>query len=425
MLCKNCGKELPIPGKFCPFCGASIETTSVQDETTFFTSLPEDLEGPIDTSAFDAAMRDVHQMIQEDTVSDPLAPTDPHIPTPEELSAAQRPRSSSTPHTTRFSAPQTEEQPYHKPSKGKKGAIIALVVVLIAALIGGGVWFFLSRRPDENLTLAEKYMKRGEFDKALTYFQAAQDDARDPASLNNTIQLLQDFAAAKAYVDNQQYTEALVALKQLQNRVTDPDAPMYTAIEEMIEKAQNAQSDEKFTTDIQEAAGYLADKKYDAAAGKLDSLAADDSLTDEQRKQDTDLQKQLTEAQESEKRQEENQQQQAEQKQAFSARIDTQEGNDQKIAAAKTPEEELELTATSFEAWDSLLNDMYTHLATVLNADQYAAEEANYKSWIEERDKGAENAASQSEDKTAAQLAAASFKQSYTKARCYKLLDMM
>ena len=109
----------------------------------------------------------------------------------------------------------------------------------------------------------------------------------------------------------------------------------------------------------------------------------------------------------------------------FSSRIDEQEANDQKISAAATPEEELELTSTSFEAWDTLLSEMYDYLATVLNADQYASEEASYKTWVEERDKGAENAAAQSEDETAGQLAAASFKQSYTKARCYKLLDLM
>lgn len=425
MLCKNCGKELPIPGKFCPFCGAVIETTSAQDETTVFTTLPDDLNGPIDTSAFDAAMRDVHHMIHEDTVSDPLAQTDPHIPTPQEFAASQRTRTPSAPHTTRFNTPQSDEQPYRKPSKGKKGAVIALVVLLIVGLIGGGVWFFLSQKPDENLTLAEKYMKHGEFDKALGYFEAAQSDARDPAALEGTIQLLKDFAAAEAYVGNKQYTEAIVALKQLQNRVTDPDSPLYSAIAELITTAEGAQLDAKFDADIQEAANYLADKKYDAAAGKLDSLAADDSLTAEQKKQVSELQKQLTEAQESQKRQEENQQQQAAQKKKFTERIDAQEGNDQKIAAAQTAEEELELTATSFEAWDTLLNDMYGHLASVLNADQYAAEEASYKTWVEERDKGAENAASQSEDKTEAQLAAASFKQSYTKARCYKLLDMM
>ena len=41
MLCKNCGRELPIAGKFCPFCGAVVEQEGVNDETAVFTSLPE------------------------------------------------------------------------------------------------------------------------------------------------------------------------------------------------------------------------------------------------------------------------------------------------------------------------------------------------------------------------------------------------
>ena len=61
----------------------------------------------------------------------------------------------------------------------------------------------------------------------------------------------------------------------------------------------------------------------------------------------------------------------------------------------------------------------------VLNADQYASEEASYKQWVQERDSGAENAAKETEDDTAKQLASYSFKQSYTKTHCYKLLDLM
>ena len=37
MLCKNCGKELPIAGQFCPFCGAPVEQQGVNDETAVFT----------------------------------------------------------------------------------------------------------------------------------------------------------------------------------------------------------------------------------------------------------------------------------------------------------------------------------------------------------------------------------------------------
>ena len=49
MLCKNCGKELPIAGKFCPFCGgAAVEQTGVNDETAVFTTLPDDMKDPVE-----------------------------------------------------------------------------------------------------------------------------------------------------------------------------------------------------------------------------------------------------------------------------------------------------------------------------------------------------------------------------------------
>lgn len=435
MLCKNCGRELPIAGKFCPFCGAVVEQEGVNDETAVFTSLPDELKGPIDLSAFDEVMKEDHHAdsISRDgvTAGDPFAATDPHIPSAENLPPIDVPpvrRASGTsnaPRTTYFSEPDPDDKPYRKPSKGKKGAVIAVVVIVILALIGGGVWFFMSRQPDENLTLAEKYFNRGDFDKALEYYLAAQAEAKDPSSLDATIQLLQDFQTAQGYVDNGQYTEAIALLKQLQNRVTDPDSPMYDAIEDLLEQSETAQSDDEFAADIAEVQSYLADKKYDAAAGKLDSLDADDTLTADQKKQVADLRDQLSQAQETEQKQQETQQKQSEQKQDFSSQMDALEQNDLQIASAATPEDELALTASSFEAWDNLLVEMYDYLATVLNADQYASEEESYKQWVEERDSGAANAAKESSDETAGQLASYSFKQSYTKARCYKLLDLM
>mgnify|MGYP000157058637 CR=1 FL=1 len=162
-----------------------------------------------------------------------------------------------------------------------------------------------------------------------------------------------------------------------------------------------------------------------AASGKLDSLANDDSLTDDQKKQVKELQKQLSDAQQQEKQQEENSQKKAEQRDAFSKKMDELESDDLKISSAENQEDELAMTASSFEQWDNLLSEMYDYLATVLNADQYASEEASYKQWVQERDSGAENAAKETEDDTAKQLASYSFKQSYTKTHCYKLLDLM
>lgn len=441
MLCKNCGKELPIAGQFCPFCGATVEQTGVDDETAVFTTLPDDLKeplssspadasAPIDVSAFDAAMKG--ESGAASTSADPLAATAPHAPIQDTLPPIETPqvrRASGTPeHRTTYFGGQADpdDRPYKKPSKAKRGLLITLIVIVIAALIGGGVWFFLnSHKTDENLTLAEKYMNRGDFDKALTYYEKAQEEAKDPSSLDAVIQLIRDYQSAEEYVDNEQYPEAIAALKQLQNRVTDPDSAMYEAIETLLDKAQSAQSDNRFSSDLDEAQQYLDDKKFDAASGKLDSLAGDDSLTDEQKKQVQELQKQLSDAKQDEQRQEETTQKKAEQRETFSGRIDSLESNDLSISSATNQEDELAMTASSFEQWDSLLNEMYDYLATVLNADQYASEEASYKQWVQERDSGAENAAKESEDDTSKQLASYSFKQSYTKARCYKLLDLM
>ena len=450
MLCKNCGKELPIAGKFCPFCGAATQQTGVDDETAVFTTLPDDLSGPdttgpantpIDLNAFDAALKDEHRSTvtgdAERTMpvsdeADPLAATDPHIPTADELRPIKVPpvrRAQGAPERrTTYFASETDpnDRPYKKPSKGKRGAIIAAVIVLIVALIGGGVWFFTStHQTDENLTLADKYMERGDFDKALEYYEKAQAEAKNPASLDATIQLIKDYQSAQEYFDNEQYAEAIAALKQLQNRVTDPDSAMYDAVEKLLKKAQSAQSDSQFSSDLDEAQSYLDDKKFDAASGKLDSLLGDDSLTSDQKKQVKELQKQLSDAQDAEQRQEENNQQKAEQREAFSAKMDALENDDLAISSAASQEDELAMTATSFEQWDNLLSDMYDYLATVLNADQYASEEASYKQWVQERDSGAENAAKETDDDTAKQLASYSFKQSYTKTRCYKLLDLM
>ena len=70
------------------------------------------------------------------------------------------------------------------------------MVIIVAALIGGGVWYFTnSHKTDENLIMAEKYMDRGNFDKALEYYQKAQAEAKDPAALDATIQLIIDVTA--------------------------------------------------------------------------------------------------------------------------------------------------------------------------------------------------------------------------------------
>lgn len=427
MLCKNCGRELPISGKFCPFCGAPTEQTGVDDETTFFTPLSED-DSPIDTAAFDAAFteeqRSAHAsagMPEKETAAPKAQPSRGETP-PARRNASAAPNG---PRTTYFEQPDRDNQPYKKPGAGKKAAIVVLVIVLIAAVIGGGVWFVLSRKPDENLTLAEKYMNRGKFSNALDAYKAAQAEAKDPTAMQLIIDQLGDYQDAQDYLDAGEYESALALLSRLQERITDKTSPLADAVEDMIAKAKSGQSDSKFASDLQQATSYIDDKKYDAAAGVLDSLSADDSLTSDQKSQVDKLRERLTEEQAAAKRQEENQQAQQQQKQTFVDQMDKLEESDGKITSAETIETQLDATATSFEAWDTLLADMYTYLETVLSADAYASEEESYNAWVKERDAGAENAAKDAADETAGKLASASFKQSYTKTRCYKLLDLM
>lgn len=444
MLCKNCGKELPVAGKFCPFCGAPTEIVGVNDETAVFTPIPEEnttpkaddpFGSPIDTAAFDAAMQGDRRAAQP---ADPLADTGeaPQMP-PIDVPPVRRaaPQSASTAPRTTYFEPDPSDRPYKKPSKGAKAGVIALVVVLVVALIGGGVWFAMSRRPDENITAAEKYMERAKFDDALEAYQTALADAKDPSSIQLQIDLLKSYQQGRDAVESGDYSSALALLTDLKNRITDTTSPLYDAVDELITQANQKQSESKFAADLQQAVDYIASDKLDAAAGQLDALASDGSLTSEQKKQIEDVRKTLTEKQDAAKRQEETAQEQAKQKDAFVTQIDQLEEFDKKLSSASSTAEQLELTSSSFDAWDTLLNSMYDHLQTSLNADAYASEESQYKDWVKERDTGAESAANDAlktfddknsdEAKTAANLARTSFKQSYTKSRCYRVLDKM
>ena len=277
---------------------------------------------------------------------------------------------------------------------------------------------------NENFILAEDYMAAGDFDKALECYLTAQAESSDPSYLDATIQLLEDFQTAQDYVDNGQYTESVAALKQLQNRVTDPSSALYAAVEDLLNQAQSAQSDSEFAADLERAQEYLANSQYDQCAAMLDTLDADDTLTGDQKLQVADLREELTKTQVSARHQEGNQQQ-SEQKQSFSNRINELEQTDLKISSAANAEDELALTASSFEQWDALLMEMYDYLSTILNADQYAAEEASFQQWVEERNTAAVDAANSTSDNISNQTASYSLRQSYTKIRCYHLLDMM
>ena len=149
---------------------------------------------------------------------------------------------------------------------------------------------------------------------------------------------------------------------------------MYKAIEDLLDKAQSAQSDDQFNSDLDEAQSYLDDKKYDAANGKLDSLANDDSLTDDQKKAGQGAAEAAFRCTAAGKAAGREQPEKGRAARCVQQKMDELESDDLKISSAENQEDELAMTASSFEQWDNLLSEMYDYLATVLNADQYASE---------------------------------------------------
>ncbi len=405
MYCKNCGRELPDEGKFCPFCGEPSARVGVNDETAVFRPQTGQT-GPIDISAFDAALNSTHNSVSPD-MEDSAATGDPipledgvivdHTPHIREAEPVQQPppKRPGAPHTTYFEA-DPNDSPYHKPSVGRKIGVALLVIVIIGALAGGGVWFVMSRRPDENLTAAEEYMEHGQFDDALAAYEDALPEARNPSAIQLQIDKLKSYKQACELMESGDFASALATLSDLEGRITDSTSKLAEEVEDMQEQARLAIEDKEFAEDIRKAQEYLDDGKYDAAAEQLDSLALDPDLTSDQREQVAKITENLEKAQAAAQRQEEDKKEKAEKKEYFRNAIEKLEENDKKLVEAKTLEEELELTTKSFESWDSLLTEMYNYLATILNADLYVAEEEKYKQWIKERDENAANAAKES-----------------------------
>jgi len=506
MLCKHCGKKMPAGGNFCPYCGAFSADGGVNDETTFFTPAPS--SGHIDLSAFDAALNDTHHPTSPDmedgvTTGDPLSLSDADFsmtpePKPEPQLEPRRepPGRTQRSHTTYFDPEPIYNEPYRRPSAAMKVGRAFVIILFISALIGGGVWFALSRKPDESLTVAEKYMMHGKFDEALAAYQDALPEAKDPSAIQLQIDQLKSYQQARSFMEEGDYSAALATLSDLRGRITDSTSALAEEVGRMREESQEAIAEGEFAEALQAAQTCLEDGKYDAAAGKLDSLASDSQLSSEQAAQVDKLREQLNTAQAAAQRQEADRKEKIEKKEAFRKDIETLEESDKKILSAKSVSEELELTTKSFNSWDSLLVRMYDYLSTILNADQYAAEEEKYQQWLEERNSGAANAAKESTEdpesdkpenensddgkteggsetekkenedaaksddtekpdeadkegntenteKTdsssdekdaekknkkkseASELASVSFKQSYTKTRCYRLLDMI
>lgn len=425
MLCKKCGKELPISGKFCPFCGAETETVGANDETAAFVP-------PVETNN-KKTQDDMLTPSQTINVSDLDAAIQKEITSsiPTNASDAQTPKD-----TTYFDEDREQRQrvtPYKKPGKGKKVAIVILVLVIIAAIVGGVVYFVQNSGDNEYFSIAERYMQQGKFEEALENYQLALEDAKDPSAIEDQISYLQDYFTAKDAYAAGEYAQSLAYLNSLYNRLPDQTTKLASAIEDLITDVKTAQEDADFAGEMQSASTYIDEGKLDQASGILDGLEEESELSSDQKKQISSMREALDAKKAEEQSKQESEQKQQETRSTFSSRMDELEAFDRKLSSASTTQESLELTSTSYQSWDVLLSDMYDTLETTLNVDAYASEESSYKDWITERDNSAKSAYDEmlknEEDPQSdaalakAELARVSILHSYTRARCYKMLD--
>jgi|GEM_PF-365393 len=518
MLCKNCGREMPMIGKNCPFCGASTllsrppkktTNTNENDETTFFIPISED--GRPDLSAFREALQGRRPTVNQQEITlessdapqpepSPLtapvqqpagrqtAPPRPHTapvqqpagqqtapPRPRTAPVQQQPagqpsvsrlqttpapaqmqpaydistedasasyetsrRRTRTRKKTTYYDPETNDiRHYRKRSLGQRILTKLCIIVAIAGIAAGSIYYYNSHRekPDENLVAAEKYMEHGQFDNALNAFQQALSDAKDPAVIQLQIDQLKSYQQAADSLKNKDYASAITTLNDLKGRLTDAASPLAEAVDELLTTVQSERAKSVQKPDASNESNQSDDNKSDNISNddnNADNTSSNDNNDDtsgnsNQTTEPTtnDNESESNEEQEAAARQEELAQEKRQQQQAFSRRIGSLESDDEQISSSQDSQEKLEMTSRSFEAWDTMLADLYDTLATVASADDYAAAEQDYQQWIAERDQGAANAASENPDSEEGQLAAAQFKQSYTKTQCYKILDKL
>lgn len=177
MFCPNCGRELDEAAKVCPACGALTEPAE-QPAPAWEAAAPE---APEPVEAFEpveaAEAVEAIEPVEAAETAEPEAPAE--APAPLEAPAAFE---APIPASPAFSAGEPVAVEAKKPS-AKKGLLIGLGCVLLAALIGFGVWF-LTRRSEPDLAQAAQ--------NSLAELKAYTEDLPKLHAVLTSLEKLQD-----------------------------------------------------------------------------------------------------------------------------------------------------------------------------------------------------------------------------------------
>ena len=146
--CPRCGIEPPDGALFCPSCGAhmSVESTPAAPDPTWdmgVPAIPDDLyrrsndETPANPDA--ALFRHPAATDPEATAVRPVPP--PSVPSPAWSYRPGTPEADLLPSERPYTAPPLVPRPAHGNFSGARGVIVLLGLLVIAAIVGGVLWF--------------------------------------------------------------------------------------------------------------------------------------------------------------------------------------------------------------------------------------------------------------------------------------------
>ncbi len=170
MYCVHCGTANPADATFCQKCGKQLPVTD-QDEPTI-SSIPSTLSTPKENTPYSNT-----PYASADTVYAPPPPS-PYVP------------------TTSVKTSPPELSPVQK-SKSRRGIILALVIVVIAAVIGTGAYVYVNRStPEKTITTYYSALVQNDFQTAYNQLSTA---AQSSTSETQFINFWRGFGGVKAW----------------------------------------------------------------------------------------------------------------------------------------------------------------------------------------------------------------------------------
>jgi len=249
---------------------------------------------------------------------------------------------------------------------------------------------------------AEAALENGDFESALSHYQAALEEKQDSSEVQAMIDLLLDFETLQEKMEEFEWDEALaLANDMLEN--DGLDASLQEEVETSLTTIEEAkEKEEKIASKLKKIEKQIDEEQIEKAQSELEKLASDVKSTSLKSKVD-DLHKKAekTEKRIAEKKQKEEEEAEQKRKEEEKRLEEEKQTADTKDLfnkyhekadelGLKIAKEAAELYGNNPPAgfygqygseWKDLLNEVYSVLEDTMPKDEFAALEAEHKDW--------------------------------------------